>query len=124
MAYRSAYDNHVEKLVRCLPMDDALFITSLSAQKLLPGDNKSKIENLSTQAEKTSYFLSHVIKPALDINDTSVFETLLTIMQNCGYIYVQKLASTIKFEIDGNVTGKRLQYNGTLHSMSWEQLHT
>ena len=84
MAHREAYDNHVKKLVICLPMDDAHFITALSAQKLLPGDTKNKIEKLSTQAEKASYFLSHVINPALDIDDTCNFETLLTIMQNCS----------------------------------------
>ena len=81
-------------------MDDAHFITRLSAQILLPGDTENKIKILPTPAEKALYFLSHVIKPALDIGDTSEFEKLLTIMQNCGYIHVQKLASTIKFEID------------------------
>ena len=109
MAHRKAYDNHVEKLVKCLPMDDIHFITALSAQNLLPGDTKNKIEKLSTQAEKASYFLNHVINPALDIGDTSDFKNLLTIMQTCGYNHVQKLASTIKLEIDGkesNVTGK------------------
>ena len=111
MEHRKAYDNHVEKLVKCLPMDDAHFITTLSAQKLLPGDTENKIKNLSTPAEKASYFLSHVIRPALDIDDTSDFEKLLTIMQNCGYNHVQKFAGIIKFEIDGkesNVTGKQM----------------
>ena len=102
MAHRKAYDNHVEKLVKCLPMDDAHFITALSAQKLLPGDNENKIKNLSTPAEKASYFLSHVIRPALDIDDTSDFEKLLTIMHNSDYNRVQKLASTIKLEIDNS----------------------
>ena len=102
MAHRKAYDNHVENLVKCLPMEDAHFITTLSAQKLLPGDNENKIEKLSTQAEKASYFLKHVIKPALDIDETSDFEKLLIIMQNCGYNHVQKLAGTIKLEIDNS----------------------
>ena len=100
MAYIRTYQNHVEKLVKCLPMDDTHFITKLSAQQLLPGDTKDKIKTLSTQADKASYFLDHVIKPALDINDISDFDELLSIMQNCGYKHVEKLAVTIKDEID------------------------
>ena len=100
MAYIRTYQNHVEKLVKCLPMDDTHFITKLSAQQLLPGDTENRIKTLSTQADKASYFLNHVIKPALDINETSDFDELLSIMQNCGYKHVQKLAVTIKCEID------------------------
>ena len=100
MAHTRAYYKHIEKLVKCLPMDDTHFTTKLSAQKLLPGDTENKIKTLSTQADKASYFLNHVIKPALDINETSDFDELLSIMQNCDYKHVQKLAETIKFEID------------------------
>ena len=99
MAYIRAYQNHVEKLVKCLSMDDTHFITKLSAQELLPGDTENKIKTLSTPADKASYFLNHVIKPALDINETSDFDELLSIMQNCGYKHVQKLSVTIKCEI-------------------------
>ena len=100
MAHIRAYQNHLEKLVKCLPMDDTHFITTLSAQQLLPGDTENKIKTLSTPADKASYFLSHVIKPALDIDEISDFDELLCIMQNCGYKHVQKLAVTIKCEID------------------------
>ena len=100
MAYITTYQNHVEKLVKCLPMDDTHFITKLSAQQLLPGDTENKIKALSTQADKASYFLNHVIRPAVDINEISNFDDLLSIMQNCGYKHVQKLAVTIKCEID------------------------
>ena len=100
MAHTKAYSNHVEKLVKCLPMDDTHFITKLSAKQLLPGDTESKIKTLSTQADKASYFLSHVIKPALDIDETSYFVELLSIMQDCGYKHVEKLAVTIECEID------------------------
>ena len=109
MAYIRTYQNHVEKLVKCLPMDDAHFITKLSAQQLLPGDTENKIKPLSTQADKASYFLNHVIKPALDINETSSFNKLLCIMQDCGYIHVQKLAVTIKCEIDKSDDEIKLQ---------------
>ena len=79
MAHIQAYQNHLEKLVKCLPMDDAYFITKLSAQELLPGNIDSKIKALSTQADKAMYFLSNVIKPALDIAEllTSISFCLL-----------------------------------------------
>ena len=99
MAYLRAYQNHLEKLVICLPMDDTHFITKLSAKQLLPGDTESKINALSTQADKAFYFLSHVIKPALDIDDISGFDELLTIMQSCGYMHVKNLAATIESEL-------------------------
>ena len=99
MAYLRAYQNHLEKLVRCLPMDDTHFITKLSAKQLLPGDTESKINALSTQADKASYFLRHVIKPALDIDHISGFDKLLTIMQSCDYIHVKNLAATIESEL-------------------------
>lgn len=81
-------------------MDDASFIMELSAKGLLPGDTRSKIKAESTQANKASYFLSHVIKPALDIDDSTGFDKLLSIMITCGYDYVCKLAATIKSEVD------------------------
>ena len=92
----TAYEEHVEKLVKCLPMDDTLFITKLSACKLLPGDTHSQLKTLPTRVDKASYFLDHVIKPALDIDDTSSFDDLLSVMEDCGYAHVEKLACKIK----------------------------
>ena len=123
MAYRKAYDNYVEKLVRCLPMDDTHFVTKLSAQQLLPGDTESKIKALSTQAEKASYFLSHVIKPALDIDDTSDLEKLVAIMLSCGYNHVQKLAGTIKFEIDNSDETKSHELGTYIHIIVYIYIH-
>ena len=109
MAHIRAYQNHLEKLVKCLPMDDTHFITKLSAQQLLPGDTESRIKALSTQADKASYFLTHVIQPALDIDETSDFDKLLSIMHICGYNHVQKLAVIIKSEIDKSDDKMKLQ---------------
>ena len=103
---KAIYTNYVEKLVMCLPMDDTHFLTKLSRQKLLPGDTESKIKALSTPAERASYFLIHVIKPALDIDETSIFIKLLSIMDDCDYIHVQKLSSKINDDI-GNLKGHK-----------------
>ena len=114
MAYEKAYANHVEKLMKCLPMDDALFITSLCAHQLLPGDTRGKIESKATQTEKALYFLTHVIKPALDIKKTESFQKLLSIMQDCGYDHVQSLSSEIKCEID-KVNETKTDISGNKH---------
>ena len=95
-----AYEKNFDKLVNCLPMQDALFIAALSALNLLPGNINDEIEALRTTAEKALYFLKTVVKPALVINDTSSFERLLSFMESCGYAHVEKLACTIKSEID------------------------
>jgi len=99
MAHKKAYDSNVEKLMKCLPMDDTLFIAKLSVHNLLPGDTGSKVVLQVTQAEKALYFLSHVIKPALDIDDISGFNNLLLIMEDCGYDHVKYLSCKIKSEI-------------------------
>ena len=100
MAHIRAYRNHLVKLVKCLPMDDPHFLAALFDQWLLPGDTHSEIKAMATPANKASYFLDHVIKPALVVNKTSDFDKLLSIMQTCGYAHVQKLAITIKSEMD------------------------
>ena len=100
MTHMEAYDNYVEKLMKCLPMDDTHFIIKLSTQKLLPGNTQNKIETLSTQADKASYFLNHIIKPALEISETCTFHKLLSVMEDCGYVYVENLSHKIKSEID------------------------
>ena len=97
---KTTYGNYLEKLVKCLPMDDTHFITKLSSQQLLPGVTESKIKAISTQADKASYFLSHVIKPALDIDDASGFKKLLSVMQECDYDHVQKLSNKITDDIN------------------------
>ena len=112
MAHRKAYDNHVEKLVKCLPMDDTYFINLLASQALLGGNILYEIQTLSTPANKASHFLNHVIKPALDIDETSNFEKLLTVMQKCDYIHLQKLASIIEVEID-SFGERKLYASGT-----------
>ena len=85
--------------MECLPMDDMSFIVKLSVNELLHGDAKSQISTLPTQAAKASYFLDHVIKRALEIDDTSSFDNLLFVMGHCGYAHAEKLAHEMKSEI-------------------------
>ena len=95
MLHLKIYESYFEKLVKCLPMDDALFITKLRVNQLLPGDTQDTLKSLSTRAKKASYFLNHVITPAVDIDNTSGFTKLLSVMEECDYDYVQALSHEI-----------------------------
>jgi len=99
------FNKYTEKLIKCLPMNDVCFIAKLSNHKLLPGDTKDQLKAKPTPAEKASYFLDNVIKPALDIDDTSSFDSLLSVMEHCGYTHVEKLAREIKYETINTRTG-------------------
>ena len=44
---------------------------------------------LPTHVDKAFYLLNHVIKPALDINNTYSFENLLSVIGQCGYDHVR-----------------------------------
>ena len=95
-----AYEKYAITLIECLPMDDTVFTAMLPKYGLLAGDTSDYLKALPTQGSKASYFLDHVIKPALDIGDTSSFDSLLSVMEQCGYAHVEKLACKIKSEVN------------------------
>ena len=81
-------------------MNDAHFTAQLFRHGLLPGNTSDKIEASLTPADKASYFLNNVVKPALDIDDSSCFNILLSVMEHCGYVHVENLAGKIKSDIN------------------------
>ena len=87
------------KLVETLPMNDAIFIARLYSCDLLPGDLKERVESLRTEAEKTMYFMDHVIKPSVTSDDGSSFDKLLNVMESCNYPCVKELANHIRASI-------------------------
>ena len=95
-----AYKKYYERMVHCLPMNDARFVAKLSSHELLPGDTEDQLETKTTSAAKAAYFLSHVVKRALDGNDTSSFNNLLSVMESCDYADLNKLAHKIKSKIN------------------------
>ena len=106
-----AYEKYFEKLVGCLPMDDACFIAELYLHKLLPVETDNQLKAIPLQADKALHFVDYVIKPALVSGDTSSFNNLLSIMENCGYDHVEKLGYEIKCEIGkGNNTDSGIMY--------------
>ena len=78
-------------------MNDPLFISKLLEYHLHP---RQINEALSTQVAKALYFLGHVIEPALEIDDISSFDNLLSVMEHSDNANVKTLASTIKSEFD------------------------
>ena len=102
MDYKKLFSDNFEKLLK-LPMDDSTFIAKLATKKLLPGDIGSRIEAQLTAADKASYFLNHTIKPSLDLDDFSSFDRLLSVMEQCEYDHITKLALEIRSRIDGIV---------------------
>ena len=99
MTHKEAFDKYSEDMVKCLPMNDTLFIAKLSTFNLLPGNTNDQLQALPTQADKALYILNHVIKPALAIKDTSSFESLLSVMEQCGYDNVKRIACIMKSQI-------------------------
>ena len=117
MSQLEIYKSYVEKLVKCLPMDDVHFIKKLSERLLLSGDIENKIKQSSTQSDKASYFLSHVIKPALDIDDVSGFKQLLSIMHTCGYDHVEKLSCQIENDMNEHLKPGILMFYSYAHTL-------
>ena len=86
------------KLAKSLPMDDPIFVAELFSHDLLPGDHYDQVESRLTRADKTVYFLSHVIKPAIT-TDARSFNELLNVMEDSEYSNVKELAQQIKCKL-------------------------
>ena len=113
------YQKYYVELVRCLPMDDVVFIGELFKNELLPSDLKAKLKSLSTSKEKAAKFLDDVIEPALNAENSNgeIYFTLLSVMKESEYDTVKKLAEAIISELDHrsvstvNGIGKLLLYS-------------
>ena len=98
------YQKYYVELVRCLPMDDVVFIGELFKNELLPSDLKAKLKSSSTSTskEKAAKFLDDVIEPAINAENSNgeMYFTLLSVMKESEYDNVKKLAETIISELD------------------------
>ena len=94
------FQQFYSKLVRILPMNDAIFRADLYSHSLLPGDLKEHIESLVTSATKASHFLDHVIKPSIMNGDGRMFDELLSIMKDSDHQDVRKLATMIRESLE------------------------
>ena len=103
MAKRSALDlfeYYYQALIFSLPMKDDSFMEDLTHHDLLIGGFKVKLEALSINRERSSYFLDNVIKAGLAVGDKTCFVNLLTVMNNSKYDHVKDLAKQIESEYD------------------------
>ena len=96
----NTFQQFYSKLVRTLPMNDAIFRADLYSCGLLPGDLKEHIESLNTSATKASHLLDHVIKPSIMNGDGRRFDELLSIMEDSDHQGVKQLAKSIRDSLE------------------------
>ena len=100
------FQQFYSKLVKTLPMDDALFTADLFSNDLLPGDLKNQLKLVHrTSADKTAFFLDSVIEPSVTSDGGSSFYKLLHVMDE--YQHVKELAEQIRDNLqEGNNHGR------------------
>jgi len=77
---KDAFVEYYSSLLEVLPINT--LVSTLYSKKLLSEDHKKKIDSLSTQREKSSYFLDNVINPGLIVGYTKLFEEMLKVMES------------------------------------------
>ena len=102
------YQQFYSKLVKTLPMDDAVFTAELFSNDLLPGDLKNQLRLVHrTLADKAVLFLDSVIEPSVTSDGGSSFDKLLHVMEDSEYQHVKELAE----QIGTNLSCKRSSSN-------------
>jgi len=96
MASAEVFKEFYSKLVKTLPMNDAVFIAELVSNDLLPGDLEEQLESQRTLADKATHFLKRVIKPSVSSSDGSSFDRLLNVMEDSEYEHVRNLTKLIR----------------------------
>ena len=96
MSTSKVFQHFYAKLVKTLPMDDAVFIAELFSANLLPDDVKDVVESKPSQASKASYFLDHMIKPSVMTGVGRSFDDLIKVMEDSEYDGVKELAKLIR----------------------------
>jgi len=99
MSTSEVFKHFYVKLVRMLPMNDAIFMAKLFSAKLLPGDVKYQVESMSTQADKATHFLDRVIQPSVTSGVGRHFYDLIKVMEDSEYNGVKELAKLIRNEL-------------------------
>ena len=77
------FKKHYSKLVKTLPMNDAIFVAELYSCDLLPSDLRDQL-NLPhrTSANKATLFLNNVIESSVISGVGSSFDNTATIISN------------------------------------------
>ena len=94
---REVYLEYYPKLIRVLPMSDAIFIARLYASRFLPGDAKEAIAARPTRADKATFFLDNYIDGGFDDDGTNpLFSDLLNLMEKSDDMVLKSVAKEIK----------------------------
>ena len=93
------YEKNYGKLVNALPMNDVTFTTALTVKGILPDSVGAHIKSLPTELDKAEYFLKCVISKSLGIDETDELENLITVMEECGFPFVKRLANKMKSDL-------------------------
>ena len=108
MSSKAVYQQFYSKLVKTLPMDDAVFTAELFSNDLLPGDLKNQLKLVHrTSADKAVLFLDSVIEPSVTSDGGNSFDKLLHVMEDSEYQHVKELAE----QIETNLSCKRSSSN-------------
>ena len=111
MAKRSAtelFEHYYTALVYSLPIKDTDFINEMFKHDLLPGNLKIKLNSLTVQNERSSYFLDNVVKPGLAVGNRECFVNLLTVMKCNQHDNVKNLAREMEKELADDAKCKLL----------------
>ena len=100
MTVLDIYNEYYAKLIKKLPMKDAIFLGKLYTADLFSGNQKEKMESETTSPERATYFLDNAIKPALeDDDDIEPFLKLLEVMEKFDNNLLKKLAAEIRMKL-------------------------
>ena len=114
MSTSKVFQRFYAKLVKTLPMDDALFIAELFSANLLPGNIKNQVKSMNTKADKATHFLDHVIQPSVASGVGKSFDDLIEIMADSEYDGVKELAKLIRCRLkeaaESSETSGKLTY--------------
>ena len=92
MDAKDVLDKYYKELVTILPMRDSLFLASLTAKGLFPGDRKNKIRAESTEKDAAVHLLDDIAKE-LVIDTRSLMQLLLAMKEFS--VPLEKLAEEI-----------------------------
>ena len=102
MSTSEVFQHFFPQLVNILPMNDVTFTAQLFSSKLLPGNVKDQVKSQTTQADKATYFLDHVIKPSVTSGVGSSFNKFLKVMEDSEYDDVKQLSKQIRSRLKDN----------------------
>ena len=98
-----------EKLVKVLPMQDALFLASLHSNGFVSYNDLQEIQSKPVNVEKSLYFLDYVIEPCLRVGYNQAFVKLVDMVMGDVSGKVKDLGEEIKTKMKDiptdNITG-------------------